>query len=66
MECFTKSLEINEYQSHTFFRRAIAYYELKQYENAMSDVVSAQRLGLEDEGLESLHSKLVEKFDMKV
>ena len=32
----------------------------------MSDVVSAQRLGLEDEGLESLHSKLVEKFDMKV
>ena len=66
VECFTKSLEINEYQSHTFFRRAIAYYELKQYENAMSDVVSAQRLGLEDEGLESLHSKLVEKFDMKV
>lgn len=66
IDCFSKSLSINEYQSHTFFRRAIAYYELRQYENAMSDVVSAQKLGLEDEGLSSLHEKLVEKFDMKV
>ena len=66
IECFTKSLDINEFQSHTFYRRAIAYYETNQYENAMNDVVSAQRLGLVDEGLNALHDKLVEKFDMKV
>ncbi|MDE5897679.1 MAG: (p)ppGpp synthetase, partial [Treponemataceae bacterium] len=66
VECFTKSLELNEYQSHTFYRRASAYYELKQYENAMNDVVASQRLGLDDEGLQLLHDKLVEKFDMKM
>ncbi len=66
VECFTKSLELNEYQSHTFYRRAVSYFELGQYENSMSDVVSAQRLGLEDEGLSALHEKLVTKFDMKV
>ena len=66
VDCFSKSLELNEYQSHTFYRRAIAYYELGRYENAMSDVVSAQKLGLEDEGLKILHEKLVSKFDMKV
>ena len=64
IECFSKSLELNEYQSHAFFRRAIAYYELSQYENAMNDIVAAQRLGLEDPGLEELHSKLMKKFDM--
>lgn len=66
VECFSKSLEINEYQSHTFYRRALAYYELQQYENAMNDVIAAQKLGLEEAGLENLHSKLVEKFDMKM
>lgn len=66
IECFTKSLDINEFQSHTFYRRAVAYYETNQYENAMNDVLSAQRLGLIDEGLTSLHDRLVEKFDMKL
>lgn len=66
VECFTASLEINEYQSHTFYRRALAYFELKRYEDSMNDVVAAQRLGLEEPGLENLHSKLLEKFDMKM
>ncbi len=66
IERFTTSLSINEYQSHTFYRRALAYYELNQYENAMNDVVAAQKLGLEEEGVKQLHSKLMEKFDMKM
>lgn len=66
VECFTKSLEINEYQSHTFYRRALAYYELQQYENSMNDTIAAQKLGLEEPGLEALHSKLIEKFDMNM
>ena len=66
IERFTTSLSINEYQSHTFYRRALAYYELNQDENAMNDVVAAQKLGLEEEGVKQLHSKLMEKFDMKM
>ena len=66
VKCFTASLEINEYQSHTFYRRALAYFELKRYEDSMNDVVAAQKLGLEEPGLENLHAKLIEKFDMKM
>ena len=29
---YTKSLEINEFQAHTYFRRAMAYYEVQEYE----------------------------------
>lgn len=64
--CFTRSLEINEYQSHTYYRRAIAYYELNEFENAMNDVLSAQKLGLDDSSIQALHKKLIEKFDMKM
>lgn len=66
VECFSKSLEINEMQSHAFYRRAVAYFELSEFEKAMNDVVAAQKLGLEDAGLSTLHAKLVEKFDMKM
>lgn len=64
IECFSQSLVINPYQSHTFFRRACSHYELNHYEEALSDVASAERLGLEDKGLETLHKKLLKKFDM--
>lgn len=66
IDVFTKSLEINEYQSHTFYRRALSYYNLGQYEKALSDLNDATKLGLENEETRSLHSKLIEKFDMKV
>mgnify|MGYP004454776257 FL=1 len=63
---FTKSLEINEIQSHAFYRRAVSYFEIGEFEKSMNDVVAAEKLGLEDSGLETLHSKLIEKFDMKM
>lgn len=63
---FTTSLEINEMQSHAFYRRAVAYFELNEFEKSMNDVVAAQKLGLEENGLKSLHEKLIEKFDMKM
>lgn len=66
IDSFTQSLEINEYQSHTYFRRALAYFELGEYENSLNDLVSAQRLGLNDEGVKNLNNKLVEKFGMKM
>lgn len=63
---FSKSLEINEIQSHAFYRRAVSYFEIGEFEKSMNDVVAAEKLGLEDSGLETLHSKLIEKFDMKM
>lgn len=66
VEWFSKSLKKNEIQSHAFYRRAVAYFELNEFEKSMNDAVSAQRLGLKDPGLETLHSKLIEKFDMKM
>ena len=63
---FTTSLEINGIQSHAFYRRAVSYFELGEFEKAMNDAVAAEKLGLEDPGLDSLHSKLIEKFDMKM
>ncbi len=65
-DCFTASLNLNGYQSHAFYRRALAYFELNEYENAMSDVAAAMRLGLNDEACRALHEKLVAKFDMNM
>lgn len=63
---FTISLEINGIQSHAFYRRAVSYFEMGEFEKAMNDAVAAKKLGLEDSGLETLHAKLIEKFDMKM
>ena len=66
IDAFTKSLDINEYQSHAHFRRAVSYYKLGEYENSLKDLTAAQSLGLNDDETESLHSKLMEKFGMKM
>jgi putative GTP pyrophosphokinase len=64
--CYTKSLELNEYQSHTFFRRAVAYYEMNEYEKALNDITAARKLGMNDDSCKTLHDRLIEKLDMKM
>ena len=64
VHCFDLSLELNTYQSHAYYRRAIALFELHEYEKSMGDVVVAKNLGLEEKGLDCLHEKLLKKFDM--
>lgn len=66
VECYTKSIAINEFHSHTFFRRAMAYYELDDYEHALNDVISAQKLGMDDSECRALHQRLIKKLDMEV
>ncbi len=66
VDYFTKSLEVNEYQSHAHFRRAVSYFKLGEYENSLKDLTAAQSLGLNDAETETLHSKLMEKFGMKM
>ncbi|HAH60694.1 MAG TPA: (p)ppGpp synthetase [Treponema sp.] len=64
--CYTRSLELNEYQSHAFYRRALAYYDIHDYGRAMQDITAAQKLGLNSDACRALHDKLVAQFDMNV
>ncbi len=64
IECFTRSLSIDKFQSHVYYRRAIAYYELGDFASAMQDINGAINLGLEDKEVLLLKEKLLGKFDM--
>ncbi len=64
IECFNRSLEIDSFQSHVYYRRALAFYNLGEYAKAMEDVNSAVNLGMDDGDVKELKSKLVKKFDM--
>lgn len=64
IECYDRSLEINEFQSHALFRRALAYFNKNEYQTALNDLTAAESLGLNSDEAKALHKKLVEKFDM--
>ena len=66
VESFTKSLELNDFQAHTHYRRALCYYELSDYENSMTDMNAALMLGINEDEIQSLREKLVKKFDMSM
>ena len=66
IKAYSESIKINEYQSHAHFRRAVSYYKLGEYENALKDLNDAQALGLKDSESQALHQKLMEKFGMKM
>ena len=64
VDCYSKSLSLNEFQAHANFRRAIAYYELQEYEKAMNDLDVALKLGLNPDECKGLQEKLVKHFGM--
>ncbi len=64
IECFTKSIDLNGFQSHAFFRRALSYYNKEDYNSALADLNSAEKLGLDSDECKSFHAKLLKKFDM--
>ena len=64
IQCFSESLEMDEFQSHVHYRRALAYYNVQEYSLAMADLSAAKKLGLNDDDCKALHEKLVKKFDM--
>ncbi|MCR4579945.1 MAG: tetratricopeptide repeat protein [Treponema sp.] len=66
IDCYSKSLEINQFQAHANFRRALAYYELQEYEKSMNDLNVAIKLGLKPEECASLQEKLVKQFGMNM
>lgn len=59
---YNKSLEINEFQSFVFFRRALSYYHLKDYTTSMNDLDKARKLGLDDSETQALKETLISKL----
>ena len=59
---FSKSLSINEYQSHAFYHRAQAYYEKGEYESALCDIRAAEKLGINDDACNALLAKIMDKI----
>ena len=66
IEFFDKSLLINEYQAHLYYRRALAKYNLSLYADAVDDLANAKKLGLDDDDCKRLHSQLMKKFEMNM
>ncbi|QSH93187.1 (p)ppGpp synthetase [Treponema medium] len=61
---FTKSLEINGYQAHVYFRRALAYFQENQLILALHDLDNASALGLPLEEEKKLRAAIAKKIDM--
>lgn len=66
VDAYSHSLELNEFQCHTNLRRAMAYYELGEYEKAMNDLDVAIKFGMKPEEYKPLQDKLVKKFGMNM
>ncbi|MBQ6781288.1 MAG: tetratricopeptide repeat protein [Treponema sp.] len=66
VQAFDKSLELNEYQSHAHYRRAVSYFKLGDDSKALADVTAAEQLGLEDDDCAALHEKIVKKMGMSM
>ena len=64
IDLFTKSLEINGYQTHVYFRRALAYFQEDQFILALHDLDNAVALGLPADDEKKLRTAIAKKIDM--
>ena len=64
IDFFNQSLSINEHQSHVYYRRALANYNLGNYVESSSDLAIAHSMGLADDDCRHLQDCLMRKFDM--
>lgn len=65
VEYFDKSLDVNEFQSHVYYRRGLANYHLNKFDDAIDDVKKAIGLGLEDDDVKKLYETLSAQKEMK-
>jgi len=61
---FTKSLEINGYQPHVYFRRALVYFQENQFILALHDLDNAAALGLSTDEEKKLRAAIAKKIDI--
>jgi hypothetical protein len=64
IEEFTKSLDIMPNQAHVHFRRALSYYNLRRYVEALQDLNIASELGLNTVDMEKLRTAIAKKIDI--
>ncbi|PIE98006.1 MAG: (p)ppGpp synthetase [Treponema sp.] len=64
IEYFTKSLEINSYQAHVHFRRALANYNESHFLEALRDLDLAVSLGYTKPNEKKLRIAISKKMDM--
>ncbi len=65
LEYFDKSLEINQYQAHVHFRKALSLYNLNLFELSFDSLNEALQNGLSDEESLKLRQLLESKLDTK-
>ena len=65
VEYFKKSLEINEYQSHVYYRKALSEYHLCDFKSAMEDLKKAMKLGLENDEVQKLYENLSANIELQ-
>ena len=66
IDYFTRSLEINGYQSHVYYRRALAKYHKCDFDEATEDLDKAQNLGLDNEDCQKLRNILSTKNEFSM
>ncbi|MBO4507602.1 MAG: tetratricopeptide repeat protein [Spirochaetaceae bacterium] len=66
IDYFTQSLEINGYQSHVYYRRALAKYHKCAFNEATQDLDKAQNLGLDNEDCQKLRNILSTKSELSM
>jgi ppGpp synthetase/RelA/SpoT-type nucleotidyltranferase len=66
VEAFSKSLEINEFQSHTRYRRAVAYSKIGEDSKALEDLSAAEAMGLDLADEKLLKEKILKKLDISM
>ena len=62
---FDKSLQVNEFQSHVYYRKALSEYHLCDFTAAMSDVKQAIKLGLDNDDVQKLYENLSAKIELQ-
>lgn len=66
VRCYDASVAINGFHSHVYYRRAISYFNMGEYQKALQDLDAAASLGLNNTDCQALRTKLMDKFDMSM
>lgn len=64
LEYFNKSLELEKYQAHVYYRKALSLYHLKNYASSIAELGKCTSLGLDNEECQQLRINLIKKLGM--
>lgn len=64
LEYFDKSLSLNRYQAHVYYRKALSLFHLADYASSMAELSKCDSLGLDNEECKRLRANLLKKLGM--